>query len=71
MYDPDNHVMYTVHKGNMDWEKYHGYVALGVKEGGKDKDKTTPFRSKMLCNLIKETETQPAGVEIVKDPPEP
>ena len=32
-YDPHNNVMCTVHTGNIEWEKRHGYVALGVKGG--------------------------------------
>ena len=68
-YDPDDEVMYTVHTGNMKWEIYHGYVALGVKEGDEDDDEADPFWLELLCDMIKDTDKQPEGVEIVKECP--
>ena len=35
-----------------------------------DEDKATSFRLNILCDLLKETETQLAGVKLVKNPPE-
>ena len=59
--------MYTVHKGNMEWEKWHGYVALGVKNGDTENHKAEPFWLKLLCEMTKETNKQSEGVEIIKE----
>ena len=68
-YDPDTNVTYTVHTENMVWENRHGYVALGVKEGDRPEDPAESFWLKLLCNMIKETDDQPDGVELVREPP--
>ena len=62
--------MYTVHTGNMEWEKRHGYVALCVKGGDTEEAEAVPFRLDLLCDMIKETEKQPEGGELVKERPE-
>ena len=65
--DPDTDVMYTVHTGNMEYETRHGYVALSVKGEGKEEDPTQPFWLPLLCEIIRDTDKQPEGVEIIKE----
>ena len=36
----------------IDWERPHGYVALGVKDGDKEEDPAQPFWLKLLCDMI-------------------
>ena len=50
-YDPDTNFTYTVHTENMFWEAYHGYAALGVKEGDRPKDPALPFWLELPCNI--------------------
>ena len=69
-YDPDTKTMYTVHTANLILEAYHGYVTLGVKERDRPEDLVVPFWLELLCNMIKVTDDQPDGVEIVKEPPQ-
>ena len=69
-YDPDTKTMYMVHTANLVWETYHGYAALGVKKGDRPEDPTVPFWLELPCDMIKETNDQPDGVEIVKEPPQ-
>ena len=40
--------MYTVHTGNMEWEKRHGYVTLGVKDGDIEDDEAELFWVKII-----------------------
>ena len=68
-YDLDTNSTYTVHTENMFWEAYHGYAALGVKEGDRPEDPALAFRLELLCKMIKVTDEQPDGVELVKKPP--
>ena len=60
--------MYTVHTGNMEleWEKHHGYVALGVKDGDAEDDEAEPFWLELLCEMIKETDKQPEGSRLLR-----
>ena len=69
-YDPGTNITYKVHTQSMYWENWHGYAALGVKEGDKPEDPAEPFWLELLCNMIKETDNQPDGVELVKEPPQ-
>ena len=66
-YNPNTDVMYTVHTGNMEYEAGHGYVALGVKDGEKKEDPSQPFWLPLLCEMIRDTDKQPEGVEIIKE----
>ena len=50
----------------MVWETRHGYAALRVKEGDRPEDLTAPIWLELLCKMIKETDDQPDGVELVK-----
>ena len=68
-YNPDTNVTYTVHTENMVWENRHGYAALGVKEGDRPEDPAESFWLELLCKMIKETDDQLDGVELVKEPP--
>ena len=54
----------------MEWEKWYGCVALGVKDGDTKDNEAESFRLELLCEMIKETNTQQEGVEIMKEPPE-
>ena len=67
-YDPDTNATYTAHTENMYWEAYPGYAALGVKEGDRQKDPAESFRLELLCKMTKETDDQPDGVELMKEP---
>ena len=66
-HDPDNDFMYTVHTGNMEYKPRHGYLALGVKNGDKEEDLGLPFWLPLLCEMIKDTDRQTEGVEIIKE----
>ena len=46
----------------MVWENRHGCAALEVKEGDTPEDPAEPFRLKLPCNMIKETDNQPDRV---------
>ena len=67
LYDPDTNVMYTVHTGNMEYETRHGCVAFDVKNGDKEEDLGLPFWLPLLCEMIKDTDRQTEGVEIIKE----
>ena len=54
LYNPDDKVMFTVHTVNMDLENWHGYVALGVKDGDTEDDLVVPFWFELLLDLIKD-----------------
>ena len=66
-YDPDTNATYTVHTENMYWEAYHGYTALGAKEGDRPEDPALAFWLELLCKMINVTDEQPDNVELVRD----
>ena len=53
----------------MVWEPRQGYAALDVKDRDTEDDEAVPFRLVLLCDMIKETEKQREGVELVKERP--
>ena len=52
----------------MAWEHWHEYAALKVKEGGRPEDPAESFWLELFCKMIKETDDQPDGVELVEEP---
>ena len=43
---------------------------IGVKDGDKEEDLVQPLWLELLCDMIKETNKQPEGVELSKERPE-
>ena len=43
---------------------------MNVKNGDTVEDPAVSFWLELLCDMIKETDTQPEGVEIMKERPE-